>query len=118
MVHKITGEPKVGSVVKFSFRVGKVPVPSDAEIVVADSGRELRWTGPTRRWMRFFIRGSHYYRIVEIGDDRVRLEHGEEFAGTAVPGQWRRVEDMLAPVYTAFNRALKRRVESAARPSV
>ncbi len=87
-------------------------MPIDAEVIVADSNRELRWIGPARRWMRSVASGSHYYRVKDLGGDLVRFEHGEEFEGVIVPSRWQRGEDMLAPAYAAFNRALKRRAES------
>ena len=111
MIPRINGAPRVGSQVAFRIKVGKVALPIDAEVVIADEPYELRWIGPARPWMRRVAHGSHYYRIIDLGDDLCRLEHGEEFSGPLLPARWRRGEDLLAPGYAAFNRAVKRRAE-------
>jgi hypothetical protein len=112
MIPRIKGEPRVGSKVRFSIKVpGGMKVPLDAEVVVADPDRELRWVGPAHTRLRGLVSGSHYYRIEERGSAGVRLCHGEVFSGLLIPGKWPRGERTLTPMYAAFNRALKRRVE-------
>ncbi len=112
MIPRIDGEPRVGATVRFRIRVGKITVPIDAEVVVADGPHELRWVGPARPWMRRVASGSHYYRLVDLGDGRTRLEHGEEFTGPIVPAHWARGESAMARGYASFNRAIKRRAEA------
>ncbi len=112
MIPRIKGEPRVGSRVSFRIKIpGGLQVPIDAEVVIADSDRELRWVGPARKQLRGLVSGSHYYRIEPRGPAGVRFCHGEVFSGLLVPGTWPRGERTLTPMYAAFNRALKRRVE-------
>jgi hypothetical protein len=111
LIPRVTGAPVVGSTAGIRLALGSVQVPISVEILCADPGRELCWVGPAQKHLRHLGNGTHYFRIHEIDDRRIRFEHGEEFAGLLVPRRFARGEQFLTRGYESLNRALKRRAE-------
>ena len=110
MIPRLKGTLAPGEVVKFKLKAGAVALPIDAEVITVEENTELAWIGPARKWVRRAARGTHYFRIEDLGDDRVRFTHGEDFEGplfSRLPTPAKMVR-----VYESFNRQLKRRVES------
>jgi hypothetical protein len=74
-------------------------------VLVADSGRELRWLG--RLILPGLFDGEHSFRLVPL-KGATRLIHAETFRGALV---WLIDTDRFRADFTAMNEALKRRVE-------
>ena len=106
-----------GSEIRFSLAAGKMSLPVSAVVEVAEPGRELRWTGPAAEWQRPFGRGTHYFKLDAVTEDRVRLTHGEHFSGLAFLPITRGMRRKIESLYGGFNRALKERVEEHYRPA-
>lgn len=114
MIPKLTGQLSVGARLNFQISVNRrLKVPISVELITADAPRELRWVGPRFSPLRRILSGSHYFKIDEMDDARVRFTHGEDFEGLAIPTTWRRAEKAIAPMYAALNRALKHRAETS-----
>jgi hypothetical protein len=75
------------------------------QVLVADSGRELRWLG--RLILPGIFDGEHSFRLVPL-DEATRLIHAETFRGALV---WLIDTDRFCADFTSMNEALKRRVE-------
>ncbi len=115
MISGLRGRCEPGARVFFWIKLGPARLPITAEVLHATPGEELRWVGPSPRWARGLASGEHYFTLTALGPDRCRIDHGETFRGAVVPVRSDRVEQVLRPAYEAFNRALKREVEGAAR---
>ncbi len=111
LIPRVDGRAVVGTQARIRLAIGRLRVPITVEILCADPERELCWVGPAKDWLRRAGNGTHYFRIHPLGEGRVRFEHGEEFAGLAVPNRFARGERVLTRGYEALNRALKRRAE-------
>jgi hypothetical protein len=77
-------------------------------VLVAESGRELRWLG--RLLMAGIFDGEHSLRIEPIDDARVHFVQSERFRGILVPLFGSTLEK-TARGFTAMNEALKQRAE-------
>ncbi len=117
MLRGVRGKCTPGATVFFWIRLGPARLPVTAEVLTATPGVELRWVGPSPRWMRGVASGEHFFAITELGPRQSRFEHGETFRGAIVPARSDRVEGKLRPAYEAFNRALKREAEGRGKPS-
>jgi len=110
-VPRASGDLRPGGQVELSV---SMPDGSDAdvrtEVLAVEAGRELRLR---RRWLLpGLFDGVHFVRLVELGPDRTRVVHGEDFTGLLV-------KPLLGAITRAtrgfvfMNQALKRRVEAA-----
>jgi hypothetical protein len=81
------------------------------EVLVAEPGRELRWSGSLPVPGSF--NGEHYFLIEPSGEDRVRFVQGEEFTGLLVPFLWKGLDTDTRLGFEKMNRALKERVEGS-----
>jgi hypothetical protein len=71
--------------------------------------RELRWRG--RLLLPGIFDGEHYFLLEQIGPDRTRLTHGENFSGILV-GTFAGTLSATQDGFEAMNAALKQRAES------
>jgi hypothetical protein len=80
------------------------------KLLVLNAENELRWRG------HFLIPGifdgEHFFRIVDLGDNRTRFVHGEDFSGLFVRFAGG-IFTNTARGFVYMNQALKRRVEEA-----
>ena len=113
-LRRVRGKPEVGATVRFRVAAPRGPaVPISAEIVVVEPGRDLTWIGPAApRWLRRLVSGEHWFRLTPIASG-CRFDHGERFAGAALPARWGRFERMLRAGYEKMNEALRDEVERA-----
>lgn len=111
LVH-MEGDAVVGGTLRFRAKLGPLRVPLNAEVVVAEPGRELRWIGLAQHGLRRVVSGEHYFLIDPISNNRCRLTHGEEFRGWLIPNSTR-IADALKPQYENLNRAIRERSERA-----
>jgi len=79
-------------------------------VLKSEENRELRWLG--RLLMPGLFDGEHYFRIEDIGNDRVRFIQGENFSGILVRLFAKSLDDGTLKGFQQMNEALKRRVES------
>jgi len=94
------------------FRTSKRTFPLVAHILVANQGRELRWTGPNSNLQRVLFRGEHYWLLEAANGATTRLIQGEVFSGLLVPFMRRFLDREVLPSFEAFNAALKKRAET------
>ena len=111
VIRRIRGRAQVGQKIVLGLAAGPVTLRIDAEVVIADPERELRWVGPAFAPMRRIASGSHYFQLTPLGDASCRLIHGEQFSGLLVPTQLPPVENRIQRMYEGLNRALARRAE-------
>jgi hypothetical protein len=80
-------------------------------VLVAESGRELRWRG---RWLvPGLFDGEHYFEMSPDGAGRTRFVHGEKFSGLLVGLARSTLEGGTRAGFVAMNKALKARAEAA-----
>jgi hypothetical protein len=112
---RVSGKPEAGA--KLTI-VAAMPGGRDwtlrPTILKVEPERELRWLG--RLLLPGIFDGEHFFKVVDLGGDRSRFMHGEDFSGVLV----RFASGMLTDTARGFvymNQALKRRVEQdGARP--
>ena len=80
------------------------------EILVAESGRELRWIGKVGAGGVFD--GEHAFRIEQIAPGRVRFIQEEKFRGVAVPFMSGWLKSKIEPQFRAMNEALATRASA------
>lgn len=108
MIKDIQAKPLVGSPVVFEVVVDEIKrMKFKAKMTQADKAIDLNWTGGSV----LLVSGRHYFRIEKIGDNSVRLHHGEHFKGLLLPLLAKRLKKST-PLYIAMNQALKKRVET------
>ena len=108
MINNIQAEPLVGSPVAFEVVLSAAKrMKFKAKMAQVDEPIELNWKGGSL----FLVTGRHYFRIEKLGDNSVRLHHGEDFKGLLLPLLAKRLKKGK-PLYTAMNEALKKRVEN------
>lgn len=95
---QITIDPPEGSAMGFT-----------PEVLVMDSGRELRWLG-TAGVPRIFD-GEHYFLLEPTDDGRTRFVQGEVFHGVLIPFAGSIFDDTENGFIT-MNEALRDRVEA------
>jgi len=108
-----TAQP--GAPIALTIAVGGRTFDVDATLLRVVSGRELRWAGPNSRLKSVVFRAEHYFILQELAPARVRLVHGELFAGLSLPLLRSWIDRRIAPAFDAMNVALKDRAEAAAR---
>jgi hypothetical protein len=114
MMRGFHGKLAEGERIRFGIVLGPVRVPVPCEVLVVWPGRQLRWVGPAPRLARRAAAGEHYFALTAVSPTVTRLEHGEDFSGWLVPRRAAALAARLQPMYEAFNRAIKREVESRA----
>jgi len=115
LIPVIRGEARLAGDVDIRLRLGALAAPIDATITRFEPNRALEWTGPRSRALGLFASGRHSFEIVDFGDGRSRLVHGETFTGPGFRLPWRLLKPRLERAYADFNRALAERVEAQAK---
>lgn len=109
MLKNVRGVCRVGEPIQFEVQLSKHKrMPLKARVNRGEEGRILSWKGGSA-----LMGGEHYFRIEPIGDDKIRLYHGERFWGFLLP-MMRKKLAAAKPLYEAMNQALKKQLESAA----
>jgi hypothetical protein len=109
---RITGKAAAGEklVVEIELPGGRRMTIKEKVRAVTE-GVELRWGGGPP--IPGLADGDHFFRLVDLGDGRTRVLHGEDFTGILIPF----LKGMIAKVEQGFeltNAALKQRVEHGA----
>jgi hypothetical protein len=84
-------------------------------VLTAAADEELRWLG--KLGVRGVFDGEHSFVLTANADGTTRVTHGESFSGVLVP-LMRRTLGKTQDGFTAFNEALKQRVENAPRSAL
>ena len=108
---RVEGTPAVGEklVVHLSPNSGR-GMTFKPTVLAANPGRELGWLGMLG--VRGVFDGEHSFVLSANADGTTRLTHGESFSGVLV-ALLKRTIDNTQDGFTAFNHALKLRVENA-----
>jgi hypothetical protein len=108
---KVAGKPEVGARIDITIEAPGLKRRTIREKVrVVTRDQELVWGGGPP--IPYLADGVHFFRLVDLGDGRTRVLHGEDFTGLLVP----LLKGMIAKVakgFEATNEALKRRVEAS-----
>lgn len=108
MLKNVQTDLCVGSPVSFEVLTGKSnSLKLKAKITIVDEATELNWAGGSV----VAISGRHYFRLEKMGQDQVRLHHGEVFKGLLLP-LLKRALQKSESLYREMNKALKKRVET------
>jgi hypothetical protein len=110
-IKSIEGELKIGE----QLEVLIVPEGEDGmkftpEVLVAESNRELRWTG--KLGVHGVLDGEHYFILEKLDGNRTRLLHGEKFSGLLTPIIWSSIVDSTLQGFKNHNQSLKMLVEN------
>ena len=103
-----SGDVKVGSTLHNTMHDVTGDRVFTPEVLVADPGRELRWSG--RLWGWGFFDGEHSFVIDEVAPGRVQLTQSEVFRGILVPVLASSLHKNTQPQFVAMNEALAERV--------
>ena len=107
MLQNMQAELLVGSPVAFDVILSETKrMKMKANIAQIEEAVELNWKGGSP----LMVSGKHYFRIEKLGDNSVRLHHGEDFKGLLFPLLAKTLKQS-EPLYNALNRALKEHVE-------
>jgi len=110
MLVRISGKAAVGEKLTILIALGEREVTIRPKVLVVSDAEELRWKG--QLFVPGLFDGTHFFRLIDLGDGRTRFVHGEDFSGILV----KVLSGMLTDVARGFvfmNQALKRRVEGA-----
>jgi hypothetical protein len=80
-----------------------------AKVLVSEQNERLRWKGKVLA--DFLFSGEHFFELSDLGNDRTRMVHGEDFSGVLLRFL-RRQLGSTARGFVFMNQALKRRAES------
>ncbi len=105
----IEGRPEAGTKLDIAFSLkGDRTMRMRPTVLVAESGRELRWLG--HLFMPGLFDGEHRFEIHEEEPGRVRFVQGERFRGLLVPFLRSLIEDDTPAMFERVNAALAARV--------
>ena len=79
-------------------------------VLVADSGKELRWIG--RLMVRGLFDGEHYFQLQPNASGGTTFIQGEKFSGLLVPLVKSSLDGATRAGFVAMNAALKARAET------
>jgi len=74
-----------------------------------EAGRELRWRG--RLLFAGLFDGEHFFKLLEVGQDRTRFTQGENFSGVLLRFSGQTIT-RIQRGFVYMNQALKRRAEA------
>lgn len=105
----IEGRPEAGTKLDVAFSLkGDRTMRMRPTVLVAESGRELRWLG--HLLMPGLFDGEHRFEIHEQEPGRVRFVQGERFRGLLVPFLRSLIEFDTPAMFERVNAALAARV--------
>lgn len=80
-------------------------------VIAFSENREIRWKG--KLFIPGLFDGEHYFVLQELGRNRTRFIHGEEFSGLLTPLLGKML-DRTRDGFNQMNEALQRRCETVA----
>jgi hypothetical protein len=109
MLNNVKGDARLGSPISIEVLAGrKKRLYLNVTIDCFDLPNELTWSGGSL----FSVKGTHYFKIEAIGENKVRVRHGERFRGLFLPFMAKNLAKS-EPLYTSMNKALKKLLEGA-----
>jgi hypothetical protein len=111
-ITSISGTPMPGEQLRVRMHPpGGVAMTFRPKVLNAERERELRWLGTLGP--RGLFDGEHSFRIVSLGESRVRFLQTERFTGLLVPVLMVLTRNSTLRGFEAMNLALKLRAEAA-----
>lgn len=108
---RVDGEARSGGRIAARVRLPRGPgMFFAARVLVAEPGRELRWSGGLP--LPGLFEGEHRFLIEPAGPGQVRLEQSEDYAGALVRAMRPWLDGDVLRGFEAMNHALKARAEN------
>jgi hypothetical protein len=109
-ITSISGTPSPGGQLRVRMHPpGGIAMTFKPKVLSAEPERELRWLGTPGP--RGLFDGAHSFRIVPMGEGRVRFLQTEHFTGLLVPLLMLLVGNSTRRGFEAMNQALRLRAE-------
>jgi len=105
-VSKMTGTAKLGAAMKMYVKQSLIPIP--VKINNYSENELLSWKGGVAG----IAQGEHAFKLTQLDDNQVRLEHYEEFTGFGTIAMFSPILKALTSEYDKFNRVLKKKLEA------
>jgi len=109
-IHKINGDPKVGTKLKIHLHTvtGKNRTYRPT-VTKVEPNRELRWSG--KSFVPGIFNGERIFILEPIGSDMIRFIHIEIFTGFLISLIGNRLDKDMFQSFVQMNEALKKKVE-------
>ncbi len=88
---------------------GSKPMTFRPKCLVLKENEEFRWLG--HLGFRGLFDGEHIFELMDLGNDKTRLVHRENFRGMLVPLIWKSLEPGTREGFMAMNSSLKEMAE-------
>jgi hypothetical protein len=112
-IQTVTGDPQQGKQLGIQLKVGdRSPQTFQPIVLVNEPAREFRWRG--KLFIKGLFDGEHYFQLQDLGANRTRLIHGENFSGLLSGLIMRSIEQDTREGFERMNHALKQRAEQKA----
>jgi hypothetical protein len=109
-ITRIAGRPEAGSTLTLQMAPpGQRAMMFRPLVLVAASGRELRWLG--RLLIPRLFDGEHAFELADDAEG-CRFRQTEKFTGILVPHMPKKIFEATERGFTAMNEALKKRAET------
>lgn len=105
-VSKMTGVSELGGRMKMYVKGSPLPIP--VTVTNFKENELLSWKGG----LAGVAQGEHAFKLTKLKGEQVLLEHYEEFTGFGTVAMLSPILNFLTAEYNAFNRALKKKLES------
>jgi len=116
-IPSIEGSAAKGQRLKVFFRPdGAIGMKFWVDVLAVVLEKELRWAG--HLLFPGLFAGEHYFLITPLAPNRVKLVHGERFAGLLSPIVRRLVAERYEAIIVAMNQGLKAYVEQPSKADV
>lgn len=107
---KIEGFAEPGRRLRNTLRNGEKTYMFRPRILELEAPARFSWLG--HLWFRGIFDGRHQFRIEDLGNGRVKLEHSESFSGILSRMILRKIGEETRKNFIRMNEALKKRAES------
>lgn len=98
------------------MRQGDKTLTFRPQVLRVEPGRYFDWRGSLG--IRGIFDGHHYFELVPLGPQQVKLIQGENFSGLLAGPIFKRIGAQTRSSFVAMNQALKTRVEARAKAGV
>lgn len=105
------GEAKVGAKLENTMHLeGQKPQTFTPTVLEVRQNESFRWLGSL--FVKGLFDGEHYFRLEPIGQNKVKLIHGENFSGILAGMIMKMIGEATDKGFHAMNQALKARAEA------
>ncbi|HMQ50442.1 MAG TPA: SRPBCC domain-containing protein [Saprospiraceae bacterium] len=109
-IRSISGAPEVGKTISAHIQPeGQKAMHFQPLVLVHEPEKEFRWKG--KLFISGLFDGEHFFRLEQMGADKTRFVHVENFTGLLVPPLLAMIGDSTRQGFEAMNRALKEQAE-------